>query len=60
VEENKEKEFVCPLCGKCEGFGFNWVQDKVNNSYLHECYACENVFETPHKIELVNEQIEIV
>jgi transcription elongation factor Elf1 len=42
------KKFECPKCGEKEDIGWNWLGND-DGSWGHECYRCENVFETEKK-----------
>ena len=40
----------CPTCKAPTEINYNWVQSQSNGNWLHECWECENVFETSYEV----------
>ena len=39
----------CPHCGEEKEICWNWVHGR-DGKWYHECWKCENVFETDEKV----------
>jgi hypothetical protein len=39
----------CPRCGSM-WVCFNWISGKSDNIWIHECWNCDNIFDTPNKV----------